>query len=126
MKAFNPVILICALIVAAAPRPALAADKAGELLFRQGNGRGLAPCAPCHGEKGEGRWKEGFPQLAGLSPVYFSQQMANFRSGVRANPVMQPMAQQMSEAEQDQIASYVASLTPAPLSGAEPPTDGLG
>jgi cytochrome c553 len=95
-------------------------EKEGALIARQGNGKGLMPCGPCHGEKGEGKSVEGFPQLAGLSADYLQAQIEHFRSGARQNPVMQAVAQMMEESDSRKLAAYFASLKPQkPGSGQE-------
>jgi cytochrome c553 len=87
-------------------------EKEGAAIARQGNGKGLMPCVPCHGENGEGKSVEGFPQLAGLPADYLQNQMEHFRSGARQNPVMQAVAQMMEESDAKKLAAYFASLKP--------------
>ncbi|HET9239067.1 MAG TPA: c-type cytochrome [Oligoflexus sp.] len=101
-------------------------EQDGSTIVRQGNGKGLTPCAPCHGEKGEGKLNEGFPQLAGLPAAYLKTQIANFRSGVRMNPVMQPIAQMMDEVDTDLTAAFLANQEAKPLEGFKASTDELG
>ncbi len=85
-------------------------EQEGEAIAKQGNGKGLTPCAPCHGDQGEGKLVEAFPQLAGLSPDYMKTQLVNFRSGARENPVMQAVAQMLSEPEEGKVIAYFSSL----------------
>ncbi len=43
----------------------------------------FAPCAACHGSKGEGNPTFNAPRIAGLDAVYLARQLRNFRDGVR-------------------------------------------
>lgn len=82
-------------------------------IVEQGNGRGAAGCASCHGERGEGMREAGFPRLAGLSAPYLQAQLLHFQRGQRDNPVMAPMAKPLSAQEIEALAQYYASM-PAP------------
>lgn len=66
-------------------------------------------CAICHGAEGEGMAAAGFPRLAGLSANYMRKQLADFASGERANPIMQPIAAALSADEGDAVTSMLAS-----------------
>ncbi len=101
-------------------------EKEGAAIVQQGNGKGLMPCAPCHGERGEGKLNEGFPQIAGLSREYIKTQIGNFRSGARNNPVMQAVAQMMDAADTDKVAVYLENQVAQPLAGSNPVSDELG
>ena len=43
----------------------------------------FAPCAACHGSKGEGNPAFNAPRIAGLDAVYLARQLRNFRDGIR-------------------------------------------
>jgi cytochrome c553 len=82
--------------------PLYAADaKAGEKKAEQ--------CAGCHGTKGIAS-NGTYPNLAGQHAMYLSNQLSSFKSGARANPVMQGMAAGLSEADIENLAAYFASL----------------
>jgi cytochrome c553 len=70
----------------AAPAPAL--DPHGGL---------LATCAACHGAAGEGSSARGIPRLAGQNADYLAHALSMFKDGTRASPVMQPVAQNLSD-----------------------------
>jgi cytochrome c553 len=53
--------------------------------------------------------------LAGQNAVYIAEQLHLFKAGVRTNPVMQPMAATLSDADIDNLAVYFASQIPAGL-----------
>lgn len=69
-------------------------------------------CVSCHGAEGEGLAAAGFPRLAGLSAGYMTKQLADFASGQRANPIMQPIAAALSAEE---AAAVTAMLANKPL-----------
>ena len=94
------------------------ADDAAKAIAMQGNKHGATACQTCHGMDGGGTAASGFPRLAGLDAGYIEQQLLNFRSGKRSNPVMQPIAAALSKKEIPLIAAYYAAL-PIPASAPE-------
>ena len=73
-----------------------------------------AECFACHGPDGDSGVPT-FPRLAGQNAVYIAEQLHLFRSGVRPNPVMGPMAQTLSNQDIDNLAVFFAAQTPAGL-----------
>jgi cytochrome c553 len=73
-----------------------------------------AACSACHGPNGNSTNPD-WPRLAGQSAVYIAQQLRLFRAGVRANPVMMPMATSLSDQDIADIAVYYEAQTPAGL-----------
>jgi cytochrome c553 len=94
----------------------------GSTIAAKGSPAGAAACVSCHGAKGEGNAAAGFPRLAGLSPVYLVQQLDNFAADKRQNPIMAPIARQLSPAERKAVAAYYGGLGAAAAlaDGAEP------
>jgi cytochrome c553 len=85
--------------------PASAADKAaGE----QKSGS----CVGCHGKNGIGRNSQ-WPNLAAQQPAYLANQLKAFKSGNRSNPIMQPLAANLSNEDIDNLAAYFSSQKPA-------------
>lgn len=70
-------------------------------------------CITCHGAQGEGMAAAGFPRLAGLSADYLQKQLADYASGDRANPIMQPIASALT-AEETQAVTTMLADKPAP------------
>ncbi|MNC22231.1 Cytochrome c553 [Pseudomonas linyingensis] len=104
-----PLAGLCALLLAAQVQ---AAD--GQKLLTQGGANPAAmACAGCHGADGMGMAAAGFPRLAGLSAGYLAKQIGDFRSGTRANPIMQPIAAALSDDEINAVSRTLAAL-PAP------------
>ena len=80
-------------------------------------GRGAiktAVCSACHGPNGNSASPE-WPRLAAQSAVYIVEQLRLFRSGVRDNPVMKPLASTLSDQDIDDIAVYYQAQTPLGL-----------
>ena len=94
-------------VLLAAFLPAHAADSM--VVYTKGGANPAAmACITCHGAEGEGMAAAGFPRLAGLSAGYMRKQLADFASGVRANPIMQPIAAALSAEEADAVTAMLA------------------
>lgn len=99
------------------PSPAEGAEKqvsdATLKLVRKGDkARLIAPCASCHGLKGEGA-RINVPTLAGQSPDYFVDTMRDYKRGKRRNDIysrMRLIAQALTRDEIEELAAYYASL----------------
>src|SRR3984893_9604259 len=64
-----------------------------------------AVCTACHGPNGNSANPEG-PRLAGQRAVYAAAQLKLFKTQVRANPVMMPMASGLSDQDVNDVAVY--------------------
>jgi len=73
-----------------------------------------AVCSACHGPNGNSSSPE-WPRLAAQSAVYVAEQLRLFRSGVRNNPVMKPLASTLSDQDIDDLAVFYQGQTPAGL-----------
>jgi len=73
-----------------------------------------AVCASCHGPNGNSTNPD-WPRLAGQSAVYIVEQLRLFRSGVRNNPVMRPLAMTLKDQDIDDLAVYYQAQTPVGL-----------
>ena len=73
-----------------------------------------AICSSCHGQNGNSVNPE-WPRLAGQSAVYIAEQLRLFRSGVRDNPVMKPLAATLSDQDISDLAVYYEAQTPTGL-----------
>lgn len=88
--------------------------ESGRKVFEQGGANPAAmACITCHGADALGMAAAGFPRLAGLSAAYMSKQLADFKSGSRSNPIMQPIASALSADEIKDVTTMLAAL-PAP------------
>jgi cytochrome c553 len=85
------------------------ADPAVRLTFAGDPGRGIGPCAACHGPAAG---KLGAPSLAGQRSAYIELQLAAFAQGIRKNDIneqMRTIATQLSPAEMHAIATFYGS-----------------
>ena len=108
------------LALLAGPAGAALALSPGQAIAQSGVPASAVPaCAVCHGAQGEGA---AGPRLAGLSAAYIGASLAAFRSGARANPLMQPIARGLSPQQAAAVADYysaaVAPSHPAPAAPA--------
>ncbi|MBJ6982174.1 cytochrome c4 [Luteimonas sp. MC1572] len=73
------------------------------------NGATLAgTCAACHGLDGKSTIPEVYPNIGGQSERYISQQLALFKSGERANAIMQPFASMLSAQDMRDVGAHFA------------------
>ena len=73
-----------------------------------------AVCSSCHGPNGNSVNPD-WPRLAGQSAVYIAEQLRLFRAGVRPNPMMMPLAANLSDQDIADIAVYYEAQTPVGL-----------
>ena len=71
-------------------------------------------CQACHGPAGHSVVPT-FPVLAGLPQSYLYFQLAEFKSGIRRNPVMSAQAQGLSEQDMLDLAAYFSAQDAKPL-----------
>ena len=100
-------------------RPTAAAVR----LYHAGDpARGLAACASCHGENGEGSGAAN-PPLAGQPPAYLAAQLDKWRRSERRNDpgdVMLHVSQLLAPPEGAALAAYAAALPGGPPSPESP------
>ena len=65
-------------------------------------------CAACHGADGNSASGE-FPRLAGQYADYLVKALADYKSGARKNPIMAPLAANLSKRDMEDLAAYYAS-----------------
>lgn len=111
MKTFFQLLVRILLLLSVAP-PTFANTSKGKDLAAQGNAKGAIPCISCHGPDGEGMAAAGFPQLAGLPASYVEQQLLLYKTKIRDNAVMVPIATALDAAEIKDLSAYFASLKP--------------
>lgn len=66
-------------------------------------------CAVCHGPMGLAI-NPGAPHLAGQPAVYLVEQLQDFKSGKRINPVMSVIAKPLTQADIVDLAAWYSSL----------------
>jgi cytochrome c553 len=67
-----------------------------------------ADCASCHGADGNSP-NETWPTLAGQNAAYLARILAAYKSGGQKDPMMTPLAQDLSDADVQNLAAYFAS-----------------
>lgn len=72
-----------------------------------------AVCAACHGAGGNSGTPAN-PKLAQQHPDYIIKQLTEFKSGKRANPIMQGFASQLTEQDMKNIAAYLGAQKEKP------------
>lgn len=75
---------------------------AGHKLFTQ--------CISCHGKGGEGKSSQKAPFIGGQYDWYIEKQLTEMKSGVRPNPVMNPILKGLSPQDMKDLAAYVSRL----------------
>ncbi len=91
---------------AAAAAAALATAKGGD---PQAGATKAGACAACHGLDGNATDPTLYPRLAGQSERYIARQLTLFKTGERANPIMQPFAAALSAQDMRDIGAYFAT-----------------
>lgn len=87
----------------------------GEKIYRAGNAETSVPaCSGCHSPSGKGNSPAAYPHLGGQHPEYIAKQLRDFRAGNRTNDtdsmIMRGAAKNLSDAEIDALANYIAGL----------------
>ena len=120
-------LLLLALMVgpalAAAQAPAPAANAKADLE----RGRQLATqvCAACHGADGNSAAPAN-PSIAGQHADYITVQLAHYKAGIRQNPIMQGIAQGMSDDDMRAAALYFSQQKPKGLAARDASLAKLG
>ncbi|HRO58352.1 MAG TPA: cytochrome c [Burkholderiaceae bacterium] len=94
------------LIVAALPLALCAPAAAGDLEAGRSKARA---CVLCHGPMGLAT-NPGAPHLAGQPRVYLAEELKNYRSGKRQDPVMSVIAKPLTDSEIEDLAAWYASI----------------
>lgn len=67
-------------------------------------------CASCHGQQGQGGGI--YPRIAGQPQEFLQNELRFFRSGARPNPMMRPVAKDLTDADITALAGYFSALHP--------------
>lgn len=76
-------------------------------------------CAACHGADGNSAVPAN-PNLAGQGAEYISRQLDHFKSGVRPNAIMQPMAATLTPADMVALGIFYSQQKPKPGAARDP------
>ena len=66
------------------------------------------PCQACHGVDGKAITPE-YPNLGGQYASYLEKALRDYRDGRRSNPIMAPMAANLSDQDIEDLAAWYAS-----------------
>lgn len=114
MNAFAPVLSsLMLLAVLAAPVSAAEPAAAAKPDLAKGQAKVTEVCGACHTADGS-RGAPANPILQGQHPEYLAKQLAEFKSGKRASPVMQGMVATLSDADVKNVAAFYASKQAKP------------
>ena len=107
--------LLTAALLVAPVMPSLAAAPAAPAKpdLVQGEARYTAACAACHGADGNSG-SPANPKLAQQHPEYLVKQLQEFKSGKRANAIMQGFAATLRDADMKNIAAWLATQKAKP------------
>lgn len=94
--------LVCSLVMLGAVSTSFAGDAAA------GKAKSMT-CAACHGADGNSP-NDLWPNLAGQKEGYIAKQLKAFRDGNRQDPMMAPMAKNLSDEDIANLAAYYSSL----------------
>jgi cytochrome c553 len=97
--------------IAAAQTPAAPAPGASP---ERGKQIATQVCAACHGADGNSPTPAN-PNLAGQHADYITLQLAHFKAGIRANPIMQGMAAPLSDDDMRSLGLYFSQQKPKGL-----------
>jgi cytochrome c553 len=73
--------------------------------------RKSAPCAACHGPDGNAT-APGTPSIAGQPAFFTHWQLIKYRDGRRQDPQMSPFAQNLTDADMEDLAAFYAAQVP--------------
>lgn len=79
-------------------------------------------CAACHGADGNSAIAM-YPSLAGQHPEYITKQLEEFKSGVRNNAVMTPIAATLTSEDMANLGAYFSAQ---PAKGGKARSNGVG
>lgn len=108
------VLMLAAMTVMALAISAGAANEQPALVGNASAGQAKsATCAACHGADGNSVNPQ-FPKLAGQSANYIVEQLEDFKSGKRKNPIMSGMAAPLSQQDMLDLGAWFSSQTVKP------------
>lgn len=108
LRLFPSIALAILAALAATALPAAATATHAEMA--RGEEIVQAKCFICHGAEGESS-SPAFPRLAGQNASYMLRQLNDYKSGRRKSSTMQPMVEDLNEADFKALGAFFASRT---------------
>jgi len=85
--------------------------KLAEKLYKGGDlERQIPACSGCHGPDGSGNDLAAYPRISGQHAEYLIQQLRNYKTAKRKNPIMNTIASRLQDSEIILIANYIQAL----------------
>ena len=112
----KPVALMISFLLAAASATTAFAEEAKTSAkpdLAKGQATSTNVCAACHTSDGS-RGSPANPILQGQHPEYLAKQLAEFKAGQRANPIMQGMVATLSDDDMKNVAAFYAGKQAKP------------
>lgn len=110
LPALATVMVAAVAALAVAPFAGAQSTGAGMLTGDAAAGRAASTvCVACHGADGNSSTDQ-FPNLAGQVPGFIAAQLAKFKSGARADPVMAGFAAALSDQDMANLDAYYSGL----------------
>ena len=82
-----------------------------EKLYRGGDSDRLIPaCTACHGPNGAGNGPAKYPSLRGQHAAYTELQLLAYKKGTRKHPMMEAIAQKLSDEDIKTLSTYLSAL----------------
>lgn len=106
--------LMTSVAIASEPAKPAAAPAAAKVVkpdLNAGAAKYAAVCASCHNADGNSAVPAN-PKLAGQHPEYLLEQLQEYKSGKRANPIMSGMAAGLTDADMKNISAWLATQKP--------------
>jgi alcohol dehydrogenase (cytochrome c)/quinohemoprotein ethanol dehydrogenase len=82
----------------------------GAVLAIRGSPGGAPACALCHAFNGVSDGSGAFPRIAGQSAYYLGRQLHAFRTKLRDNAIMSPLANRLTDDEIADVSAYYAAV----------------
>jgi cytochrome c553 len=109
----SPLVQLLAAAFAAPVMAAGEAKPAAKVDLAKGQAIATQVCGACHTFDGS-RGVAANPILQGQHPEYLAKQLADFKSGARANPIMKGFASTLSDDDMRNVAAFYASKSAKP------------
>lgn len=100
------------------------AETPGSALFQIG-AEGIEPCAACHAADGAGSIQLRAPAITGQPAGYLAKQLLDYRIGLRASQIMEPIARRLEVSQIKDVTAFIATLRPPPSTASESSELGL-
>ena len=107
-------------------QPAKADPARGEAIYTNGDAtRNIVACVSCHGAAGNSTIAQN-PTLSAQHEVYLAKQLGDFKTDLRKNAIMSPIASGLTDEEMKNISAYLSQQKAKPGAARNKDTVELG